>query len=79
MTRMVKVGAMALKAVVPGLPKSAKDCELLEEHLWRIGCHRFMGKPWGLQMEDLVVELLGEKDYRWHGCKLEKLQILIFL
>ena len=24
-TRMVKAGAMALKAVVPGIPKSAKD------------------------------------------------------
>ena len=30
---MVKVGAMALKAVVPGVPKSAKDRELLEEDL----------------------------------------------
>ena len=27
--RMVKAGAMALKAVVPGIPKSAKDRELL--------------------------------------------------
>ena len=64
---MVKAGAMALKAVVPGIPKSAKDWELLEEDLRRIGCHGLMGKPWGLQMEDLVVELLGEKDNRWHG------------
>ena len=64
---MVKAGAMALKAVVPGIPKSAKDRELLEKDLRRIGCHGFMGKPWGLQMEDLVVELLGEKDNRWHG------------
>ena len=64
---MVKAGAMALKAVVPGILKSAKDCELLEEDLRRIGCHEFMGKPWGLQMEDLVVELLDEKDNRWHG------------
>ena len=64
---MVKAGAMALKAVVPGIPKSAKDRELLEEDLWRIRCHGFMGKPWGLQMEDLVVELLGDKDNRCHG------------
>ena len=42
---MVKAGAMALKAVVPGIPKSAKDQELVEEELWRIGCHGFMGKP----------------------------------
>ena len=64
---MVKAGAMALKAVVPGIPKSAKDRELLEEDLQRIGCHRLMEKPWGLRMEELVVELLGEKDNRWHG------------
>ena len=60
--RMVKAGAMALKAVVPDMPKSVKDRELLEEDLWRIGCHGFIRKPWGLQMEDVVVELLGDKD-----------------
>ena len=64
---MVKAGAMALKAVVLGMPKSVKDRELLEEDLWRIGCHRFIGKPWGLRMEDLVAELLGDKDNRWDG------------
>ena len=26
-----------------------------------------MGKPWGLCMEDLVVELLGDKNNWWHG------------
>ena len=66
-TRIVKAGAMALKAVVPGISKSAKDRELLEEDLRRIGCHGLMGKPWGLRMENLVVELVGEKDNRWHG------------
>ena len=60
--RMVKAGAMALKAVVPGMPKTVRDRELLEEDLRRIGCHGFLGKPWGLQMEDMVVELLGDKD-----------------
>ena len=64
--RMVKAGAMALKAVVPGVPKSVKDRELLEEDLWRIGCHEFLDRPWGLRMEDMVVELLGDKDNRWH-------------
>ena len=64
---MVKAGAMALKAVVPGMPKSVKDRELLEEDLWRIGCHGFIRKPWGLWMEDLVAELLGDKDNRWDG------------
>ena len=64
---MVKAGAMAFKAVVPGIPKSARDQELLEEDLRQIGCHGLMGKPWGLRMDDLVVELLGEKDNQWHG------------
>ena len=64
---MVKAGAMALKAVVPGIPKSAKDRELLEEDLRWIGCHGLMEKPWGLRMEEMVVELLGNKDNRWHG------------
>ena len=59
---MVKAGAMALKAVVPGVPKNVRDQELLEEDLRRIGCHGFAGKPWGLRM---VVELLGDKDNRW--------------
>ena len=65
--KMVKAGAMALKAVVPGIPKSTKDRELLEEDLRLIGCHSLMGKLWGLRMEDMVVELLGDKDNRWHG------------
>ena len=64
---MVKAGAMALKAVIPGMPKSVKDRELLEEDLRRIGCHGFIGKPWGLRMEDMVAELLGDKDNRWDG------------
>ena len=62
---MVKAGAMALKAVVPGIPKNARDRELLEGDLRRIGCHEVMGKPWGLRMEDIVVELLGDKENRW--------------
>ena len=60
--KMVKTRAMVLKAVVPGMPKSVKDRELLEEDLQRIGCHGFLGKPWGLRMEEMVVELIGEKD-----------------
>ena len=65
--RMVKAEAMALKAVVPGIPKSVRDRELLEEDLRRIGYHGFMGEPWGLRMEDMVVELLEDKDNRWDG------------
>ena len=44
-TKMVKAGAMALKAVVLGVPKSVRDRELLEEDLRQIGCHGFAGKP----------------------------------
>ena len=64
---MVKAGAMAFKAVVSSVPKNVRDRELLEKDLRRIGCHGFMGRPWGLQMEDMVLELLGDKDNRWHG------------
>ena len=49
------------------MPKSVKDRELLEEDLRRIGCHGFLGKPWGLRMEEMVAELIGEKDNRWDG------------
>ena len=62
---MVKTGAIALKAVVPSMPKNVKERELLEEDLRRIGCHGFLGKPWGLRMEEMVAELIGEKDNRW--------------
>ena len=65
--RMMKAGAMALKAVVTGISKTAKDQELLEEDLRRIGCRSLMEKRWGLRMEDLVVELLGDNDNRLHG------------
>ena len=66
--RMVKAGAMALKEVVPGVPKSVRDRDFqIEEDLRQIGCHEFLGKPWGLQMEDMVVELLGDKDNQWDG------------
>ena len=61
---MMKAGAMALKAVVPGVSKSVRDRELLEEDLRRIGCHGFIERPWGLRMEDMVVEFLGDKDNR---------------
>ena len=64
---MVKAGAISLKAVVPGLLKNSKDRELLEEDLRRIGCHGLLGKPWGLRMEEMVAEIIGEKDNRWDG------------
>ena len=63
---MVKAGAMALKAVVLGVPKNAKDRKHLEEGLRRIGCHGLMGKLRGLRMEEMVAELLDDKDNQWH-------------
>ena len=63
---MVKAGAMELKMVVPGVPKNVKDRELLEEDLQWIGCHRLMGRLWGLRMEEMVSELMSDKDNRWH-------------
>ena len=68
---MVKASAMALKTVVPGVPKSAKDQELLEENLWPIGCHGLMGRSWGLRMEEMVSELMSDKDNRWHRTVLQ--------
>ena len=43
--RMVKARAMALKAMVPGVPGNAKERELLEEDLRCIKYHELMGKP----------------------------------
>ena len=64
---MVKAGTMVLKAMVPGVLGNAKEGKLLEEDLRHIGCHGLMGKPWGLRMEEIVAELLSDKDNRWHG------------
>ena len=63
---MVKARAMALKAMVPGIPSNAKERELLEEDLRCIGCHGLIGKPWSLRMEEIVAELMSDKDNRWH-------------
>ena len=64
---MVKAEAMAFKTVVLGVPSNTKDWQLLEEDLRRIGCYRLMEKPWKLRQEEMVAELMGEKDNRWEG------------
>ena len=64
---MVKARAMVLKAIVLGVLSNAKERELLEEDLRRIGCHGLMWKLWGLRMEEIVAELMSEKDNQWHG------------
>ena len=64
--KMVKAGAMVFKVVVPGVSGNTKKQELLEEDLCLIGCHGFLEKPWNLKMEEMVAELMGEKDNWWH-------------
>ena len=43
--KMVKAGAMALKAIAPRVPRNIEERELLEEDLGRIGYHGFLEKP----------------------------------
>ena len=64
---MVKARAMALKAVVLGVPGNAKERELLEEDLRSIGCHGLMEKSSSLRREEMVAELMGKRDNRWEG------------
>ena len=64
---MIKTRAMALKAIVPRVPENIEEQQLLEEDLCRIGCHGFLEKPWNFKMEEMVAELMGEKDNRWFG------------
>ena len=64
---MVKAGAMVLKAVVPGVPGNAMEQELLEEDLCRIGYHGLLENPWNLRREEMMAELMGEKDNWWEG------------
>ena len=65
--KMVKARAIALKAVVPGVPSNAKERELLEQDLHLISCYELLEKPWNLQWEEMMAELMGEKDNRWDG------------
>ena len=66
-SKMVKAGAMALKAVVLGVLVNIEERELLEEDLHCISYHGFLEKPWNLKMEGMVVELMGAKDNWWLG------------
>ena len=58
---------MALRVVVLEVSGNAKERELLEEDLHRISCHGLLEKPWNVQREEIMVELMGEKDNRWDG------------
>ena len=64
---MVKAEAIASKTVVLGVSGDVEERELPEEDLRRISCHGILEKPWNLRMEEMVAELMGEKDNRWHG------------
>ena len=42
---MARQGIVALKMVVPVIPKGAEEKAMLEEDLKRMGCHRLMLRP----------------------------------
>ena len=61
---MAKLPTVALKAVVPVIPKGEKEQAMLEEDLRLMGCHSLMERPWCLKYEKIVVELLSSRDNR---------------
>ena len=59
---MAKLPTIALKAVVPNIPREAKERAMLEEDLCRMGCHSLMERPWCLKCKKIVAELLASQD-----------------
>ena len=55
---MVKLPIVALKVVVPVIPRGAMERAMLEEDLRRMGCHGLMERPWCLKYEKIMAELL---------------------
>ena len=49
-----------LREVIPQLPPSAEELEMLREDLRRMECAGLLMAPWGFQEEVMVKELLGE-------------------
>ena len=64
---MAKLPTIALKLVVPVVPKGAKVWAMLEEDLRQMGCHGLMERLWCHKYEKIVVELLTSRDTRWNG------------
>ena len=59
---MAKLSTLALKAVVPVVPKGAKEQAMLEEDLCRMGYHGLMERPWCLKYKKIVTEILASQD-----------------
>ena len=55
---MAKLPTVAVKAVVPIVPKGTKERAMLEEDLCQMGCHGLMERPWCLKYKKIVAELL---------------------
>src|SRR5687767_486664 len=55
-----------LRKVIPQLPSSEGDVEILREDLRRMGCAGLLMVPWGFQEETMVRELLGDPPSQFH-------------
>ena len=45
---------MALKMVVPVIPKGAEEKAMLEKDLRQMGCYGLMLRPWSIKYERIV-------------------------
>ena len=64
---MAKLSTVALKAVVPVVPRGAKERAMLEENICRMGCHRLMERSWCLKYEKIMAKLLASQNIQWNG------------
>ena len=68
---MAKLSSVVLKAVVPVVPRGAKERAMLEDDLRQMGCYGLMERPWCFKYEKVVAELLADRDNRWAGFVLQ--------
>ena len=54
---MAKQRTIALKIVVPVIPRGAEEKAMLKEDLKRMRCHGLMLRPWSIKYEKIVQEL----------------------
>ena len=64
---MAKQGTIALKMVVPVIPKGAEEKAMLEEDLRWMRCHGLMLQPWSVKYKRIVQELQQKQENRWQG------------
>ena len=62
---MAKLLAVVLKAVIPVIPRGAKERVMLKEDLGLMDCHGLMEQPWCLKYDKIIAELLMDRDNRW--------------